>query len=242
MRVPCDFAPVDRNIRTWPFGRAAFVVSERRNHPMSERTRGEAGGPATAGNTAMAAVAAMTAATAGTAMVAAAPSALASPRTASAPRPLVRRASREATRNSACQNCHVPMSLCHCQKSACSICGLSALNCMCKLRPGSALPRPASALPCQKCSELDASLHKAQMQHQVLDRELAARRVGYAGHVARPDVLAPLRWSLGYSATAVEAPGPCVVDRWPSVRAAARRQRALRCRRRRRPARGWRLS
>ena len=145
--------------------------------------------PAVPEKAAVTAKAAMTAVTAVTAMAAKAPSATASPRTASAPRPLVRRASREATSRSACQNCHVPMSLCHCQKSACSICGLSALNCSCKARPSSASPRPASAPVCQKCAKLDESLSKAQAQHKVLERELAARRVGHvghAGHVARP--------------------------------------------------------
>ena len=138
---------------------------------------------------------AMTAVAAVTAMAAKAPSATASPRTA-APRPLVRRASREATSRSACQNCHVPMSLCHCQKSACSICGLSALNCNCKVRPASASPRPASASArCQKCAELDESLSKAQAQHKALERELAARRVRNAGHSAHEaGPAAPLRW------------------------------------------------
>ena len=127
---------------------------------------------------AVAAKAAMTAVTAATVIAAKAPSA--SPRTASAPRPLVRRASQEAKSYSCCQNCHVPMSLCHCQKSACSICGLSALNCSCKARPSSA--RPASAPVCKKCAKLDESLSKAQSQHKVLERELAAKRVGHVGH------------------------------------------------------------
>ena len=173
--------------------------------------------PAGTEKAALTAKAAMTAVTAVAALAAKRPP-TASPRTASAPRPLVRRASREATSSSTCQNCHVPMALCHCQKSACSICGLSALNCSCKARPSSASPRPASAPVCQKCAKLDESLSKAQAQHKVLERELAARQVrhvghaehaGHAGYVARL-VAAPLQWRrIG------------LVDRWMRVRVAA---------------------
>ena len=167
--------------------------------------------PAETEKAALTAKAAMTAVTAVAALAAKRPP-TASPRTASAPRPLVRRASREATSRSACQNCHVPMALCHCQKSACSICGLSALNCSCKARPSSASPRPASAPICQKCAKLDESLSKAQAQHKVLERELAARQVGHVGHagyVARL-VAAPLQWRrIG------------LVDRWMRMRVAA---------------------
>eukprot|EP00964_Phaeocystis_antarctica_P040501 scaffold23138_cov66-Phaeocystis_antarctica.AAC.1 len=173
--------------------------------------------PAGTEKAALTAKAAMTAVTAVAALAAKRPP-TASPRTASAPRPLVRRASREATSRSACQNCHVPMALCHCQKSACSICGLSALNCSCKARPSSASPRPASAPVCQKCAKLDESLSKAQAQHKVLERELAARRVGHVGHVgqagqagyvARPAAL--LQWRRPVR----------LVDRWMHVRVAA---------------------
>ena len=169
--------------------RQTFFVVQRVSVNVGPGCMGAKAAPAVPEKAAVTAKAAMTAVTAVTAMAAKAPSATASPRTASAPRPLVRRASREATSRSACQNCHVPMSLCHCQKSACSICGLSALNCSCKARPSSASPRPASAPVCQKCAKLDESLSKAQAQHKVLERELAARRVGHvghAGHVARP--------------------------------------------------------
>ena len=165
--------------------------------------------PAGAQKAAVAAKAAMTAVTTATVIAAKAPSA--SPRTASAPRPLVRRASQEAKNYSCCQNCHVPMSLCHCQKSACSICGLSALNCSCKARPSSA--RPASAPVCKKCAKLDESLSKAQAQHKVLERELAAKRVGHVGHAGH------VAWPL-----------PLLTDLFVCV--SRRQRRAHRCRQR----------
>ena len=165
--------------------------------------------PAGAEKAAVTAKAAMTAVTAATVIAAKAPSA--SPRTASAPRPLVRRASQEAKNYSCCQNCHVPMALCHCQKSACSICGLSALNCSCKARPSSA--RPASAPVCKKCAKLDESLSKAQAEHKVLERELAAKRVGHVGHAGH------VAWPL-----------PLLTDLCVCV--SRRRRRARRCRQR----------
>ena len=181
---------------------------ERRERPTGMAAATKAA-PAGAEKAAVTAKAAMTAVTAATVIAAKAPSA--SPRTASAPRPLVRRASQEAKNYSCCQNCHVPMSLCHCQKSACSICGLSALNCSCKARPSSA--RPASAPVCKKCAKLDESLSKAQAQHKVLERELAAKRVGHVGHAGH------VAWPL-----------PLLTDLCVCV--SRRRRRARRCRQR----------
>ena len=82
---------------------------------------------------------------------------------------------RRGSQRSCCQNCHVPMSLCHCQKSACCICGLSAQNCSCVGIKAQPPPRPSSAAPrvpprpssaaqrCTKCAELAAQLSKAAL-------------------------------------------------------------------------------
>ena len=102
---------------------------------------------------------------------------------------------RRGSQRSCCQNCHVPMSLCHCQKSACCICGLSAQNCSCVGIKAQPPPRPSSAAPrvpprpssaaqrCIKCTELAAQLSKAHAlsachaeRQAIWERELALAR------------------------------------------------------------------
>ena len=87
------------------------------------------------------------------------------------------------------------MSLCHCQKSACCICGLSAQNCSCVGIKAQPPPRPSSAAPrvpprpssaaqrCIKCTELAAQLSKAHAlsachaeRQAIWERELALAR------------------------------------------------------------------
>ena len=66
-----------------------------------------------------------------------------------------------------CTNCYVPMALCHCQKSCCSVCKLSKHNCGCTGKP----TRPPK---CDKCGALEAELATLKEALEAAQKALAA--------------------------------------------------------------------
>merc|ERR1740133_760952 len=59
-----------------------------------------------------------------------------------------------------CSNCHVPLQLCHCKRSACSGCGSTYIvDCTC-----SKVPSASRRNSCMRCAELSAALRLAQTE------------------------------------------------------------------------------